>query len=165
VNTAFLPGLSSAGEERPRLAAKMLGLDLAIGLALALLLALSAEPAADRFFGDGEAASVDVLRVLCFALVLRFVNNGLATWLTAAGHQWRRTMIAITAGSFNIVVNLVAISIWGYWAAVWTTIATECLILGISALALRGEVSVAGREPRGETTTAPAVEGYGLGRE
>jgi O-antigen/teichoic acid export membrane protein len=143
----------------------MLGLDLGIGLALAITLAVIAEPFADRFFDSGDSASVDVLRVLCIGLVFRFVNNGLATWLTAAGLQWRRTVIAIGAGVFNVSVNLVAISLWGYWAAVWTTIATEALILGVSMFALRSEIAV--REPRA-TSAEPATEpirGYNLGPE
>jgi O-antigen/teichoic acid export membrane protein len=165
VNVAFLPSLVSAGDERPRLAGRMIALDLVFGVTLAIILAAVAEPVADRFIGGAEAESVDILRVLCFGLALRFVNNGLATWLTAAGHQWRRTAIAIAAGAFNLSVNLVAISIWGYWAAVWVTLGTECLILGLSLLALGTEMSTAGRTRSPEGVVLPVTEGYGIGPE
>jgi O-antigen/teichoic acid export membrane protein len=163
VNTAFLPNLSSSGAERPRIAGRMLLLDLALGGVIALTLALTAGPFAERFFEGGESASVDVARVLSFGLVLRFVNNGFATWLTGAGLQWRRTVIAIGAGVFNITVNLVAISIWGYWAAVWSTLATEVLILGLSVIALRPEIAPA--KGSSEAAMVPVPKGYGLGPE
>jgi O-antigen/teichoic acid export membrane protein len=164
VNVAFLPSLASAGPERQRLAGRMLVVDLVLGASLALLLAATAGIFADRFL-NGESESVEVLQVLCFGLLLRFVNNGLATWLTAAGHQWRRTTIAIAAGGFNIVVNVVAISLWGYWAAVWVTLVTECLILGLSLVALGTEMSTAGRTRDAEGVGLPVKEGYGIGPE
>ena len=165
VNVAFLPSLASAGAERPRLAGRMIALDFVFGVTLAIILAATAEAVADGFFGRGESESVEILRVLCFGLALRFVNNGLATWLTAAGHQWRRTAIAIAAGTFNISVNLVTISIWGYWAAVWVTLATECLILGLSLVALRSEMSPQPSRDDAERVGSPVVEGYGIGPE
>jgi len=165
VNTAFLPGLSSAGADRQQMAGRMLMLDLVLGAALAIALAVTAGPFADRFFGGGESESVPVLRVLCFGLVLRFVNNGLATWLTAAGHQWRRTAIAISAGALNVGVNVVAISIWGYWAAVWITLGTECLILGLSLLALRSEIFTRRRAEGAGRIGGSLPEGYAIGPE
>jgi O-antigen/teichoic acid export membrane protein len=165
VNTAFLPSLSGGGAERPRMAARMLVVDLALGGALAVVLAVTAGPFAERFFDGGESASVDVLRVLSFGLVLRFVNNGFATWLTGAGLQWRRTAIAIAAGVFNIAVNLVAISIWGYWAAVWATLATELLIMGLSVLALRPEIWARSKEVGAEGMMVAVPKGYGIGPE
>jgi O-antigen/teichoic acid export membrane protein len=165
VNVAFLPGLSAAGDDRQRMAVRMLLIDLFLGGALAVALAVTAGPFADNFFGGGESESVDIMRVLAFGLVLRFVNNGLATWLTAAGHQWRRTAIAITAGALNIGVNLVAISLWGYWAAVWTTLGTETLILCLSLIALRTEISTGRRTEAPDLVAGAIREGYGIGPE
>jgi O-antigen/teichoic acid export membrane protein len=163
VNTAFLPGLSASDADRRRLAGRMLGIDLLLGCSLAVLVLLLAGPVTDRFLDENAETSANVLRVLSLGLVLRFVNNGLATWLTASGRQWRRTAIAITAGVFNLSANLVTIPIWGYWAAVFVTIATEGLILALAACALRPEWYGKPLAGIGKPVGNAVVEGYNLG--
>ena len=164
VNTAFLPGLAAERSERRGLGGRMLGFDLVLGCSLALIVLLGAGTFTQHFLGPDHEGSADVLRVLAVAVALRFVSNGLATWITASGHQWRRTIIATGAGIFNIVANLIAIPIWGYWAAVWTTLITEVLILAFSFIVLREDWSSEGAKTgRQEAASGAVIEGYGVG--
>jgi O-antigen/teichoic acid export membrane protein len=161
-NTAFLPALSSArADERPHLARRMLTLDLIIGVALAVIVFIGADFFVTEILEQPDSSSVTVLRVLSLTIAMRFVSNGLATCLTAAGHQWRRTAIATAAGVFNVVLNLATIPLWGYWGAVGSTVATETLILGVSMVALRPEW-FAGRGYATSVRTA-ATEGSQFG--
>jgi O-antigen/teichoic acid export membrane protein len=166
INTAFLPGLASAGsDERPPLARRMLGLDLLIGCILAALVFFGAEPFVATVLNEEDTASAVVLRVLSVAIALRFISNGLATWLTASGHQWRRTAIATFAGVFNVLVNIIAIPLWGYWAAVGTTIVTEALILCLSIAAVRPEWHMSTGGYLGGHPPATAPKGSHLGSD
>jgi len=145
VTRAFLPSLSKDFAVEPRrfqgLVRRMLLLNLALGGVLSATVFLGSGPFVSLAFGDQLAPAATVLRVLSAAIVLRFFNSGLATWLTASGRQWHRASAILGAAGFNIVVNLIAIPVWGYWAAAWSTVATEVVLLGVFLWLLRPRIS------------------------
>jgi len=158
LNASFLPKLSRAFGVEPsgflRLARNMMGLNVAAGGALAVVAFFGAGEFVNRVLGGEFAPAADVLRVLSVVVALRFVNNGMATWLTAAGRQWHRTLLILGAAGLNIGLNLMAVPIWGYWGAVWSTLATEASLLGLFAWLLRSDIAIAVNRKR--------LEAYGL---
>lgn len=133
ITRAFLPSLSRCFKDQPerfdRLTRRMLLLSLALGSLTGVVVFLGAGPFVSIAFSSEFAPAADLLRILSLSVALRFLNSGLATVLTAAGQQWRRTVAVGAAAVFNILLNLLTMPFWGYWAAAWTTVGTEVLLL------------------------------------
>lgn len=144
LNSAFAPSLSRAfgvaSSRFYRLVQTMLVLDVSAGVLLASVVFLGAERIVSVAFGSDFAPAVGVLRILSAVIVFRFVNNGLGTWLTAAGRQWQRAKIVLCIAVLNVGLNILTIPIWGYWAAAWSTVASETIQFILLLWYLRGEV-------------------------
>ena len=144
ITYAFLPSLSKAWGDEPErykfLVKRVLVLNLGLGTLLAVAVFLGSGLYVSLAFGPELAPAAGVLRVLSAAIALRFLNSALATWLTASGRQWYRTTGTLAAAGLNVVVNLVTIPIWGYWAAAWSTVATEAVLSGLLLWFLRSEI-------------------------
>lgn len=146
LSSAFLPSMSRAWGNHParfaQLAKKMMLVDICGGAVVAAAIFFGAGRIVSIAFGnDVTPDAADILRVLSIVVFLRFFNNGLATWLTASGRQWDRTKAIMSVAGLNLVLNLAAIPVWGYWAAVWSTIACEAVLSVVVLSLLRSELS------------------------
>ena len=163
LNAAFLPKLAdSFGVDRPRfqrLGRNMIAVNLVAGAAIAGVVFVGAGEFVGRLLGADLAAAADVLRVLSVVIVLRFLNNAMATWLTADGRQWHRSALVLGAAALNICLNLITVPIWGYWGPVWSTLATEALLLLLFSWLLRSEIAMAFGWRRLELERVAGAEG------
>ena len=101
---------------------------------MGLLIFLLALPTADVFFrlvfGEGFALAGNLFKVLCLMLVFALTNGVLGQGVFALGLDRHSVWTATVAAVFNVAGNLLLMSTYGVWAAVWMTVATE-LVLGI----------------------------------
>ncbi len=83
---------------------------------------------ASLVFGDRSGIVSWYLLLLSLILPLRYLNNSLATTLTASGQQRGRSIAVAIAAVFNVVANIIALPVLGPRGAVYTTILTEFVI-------------------------------------
>ena len=65
----------------------------------------------------------------------------------------------MSGAAFNIVVIVITIPIWGYWAAAWATVATEFAILAVLVWFLRAELPLLSWGTRANVVPATVAEG------
>ena len=109
---------------------------LLLGGLFAIAIAGSRHVIAAVLFDDRSGAIAWYLLVLSFLLPLRYLNNTLATSLTAAGRQRDRSVAIGIAAAFNVVSNLIALPALGPRGAALTTILTEFVICAAVARAI-----------------------------
>lgn len=110
----------------------------AFGMFVSVGLFIAAQPTIRLLFGDGYAASAELLRVLCWFLAMQCINFPLGDALTTSEHHAARVAVAAVAAAFNLLANLWAIPKWGPVAAAYVRLGSEALLLiGLGALVLR----------------------------
>jgi O-antigen/teichoic acid export membrane protein len=144
---SLLPALSRGDGrpvERERLERAM-GFLLSAALIAVLVTMVFARPGVRFLLGANYVESVAALKILIWAVILRYVNCALNVSLLAAGHE--RVFIATSSVCFavNVIGNLVFIPIYSWRAAAVITIVTELALLGQNVYWLRG---VVGAVPR-----------------
>lgn len=93
-------------------------------------LILFAGPIMHLIGGGAFAGSASVLQILSLGIGLIFLGNLGGNAIIALDLQ-RQAMWAYGAGAvLNVVLNLVFIPKYGYYAAAWTTVATELVVTG-----------------------------------
>jgi O-antigen/teichoic acid export membrane protein len=83
-------------------------------------------------FGEFTEA-VGVLRILAVAIFLAYFNHLTGYTLVALSQQKKYLKVPILALIFNIGLNFLLIPKYSYWAAAWVTVATEGLVLIVTA--------------------------------
>ncbi len=83
--------------------------------------------------GSGFAPSVPVLRILLFATAISFLNHLTGYTLIALGKQAASLKFALIALIFNLVSNLLLVPGYSYFASALITVATEGLMLILTA--------------------------------
>ena len=128
---SLLPVLSrSAGgaEERRRLERAM-GFLLSTAFAVVLATVVFAGPAVRLLLGERYAESASALKVLIWAVMLRYVNWALNITLLAAGREKVLVVTSLVCLAGNFIGNLVFIPMYSWRAAAVITIATELVLL------------------------------------
>lgn len=100
------------------------------GLVLGLAVGVWAVSIIDVVFGAEYASSASILQVLFLSLpavYLAFVGSALANGLYLEHRLIRVTFVCLIV---NIILNLIAIPLWGALGAAWTTLITEVLLAG-----------------------------------
>ncbi len=115
---------------------------LLLGLPLALALQFVAEPIVQGLYRNPAAETVQVLRVLGWAMLLAFVSYPFITALTAIRRQCEFMWIALLAAALNFVLNLIWIPRFGISGAAWATVVTEVVVLTLAAAALTRATSI-----------------------
>jgi O-antigen/teichoic acid export membrane protein len=77
-----------------------------------------------RLFPQSEAS----LRILAFAIVFLFANSAFYAMLNATNRQHMNAWATGLAAAINIVLNLILIPFYGYFAASATTVITEAAL-------------------------------------
>ena len=136
---AVFPLLASAVREgqASEVVRKAFSFLLLVAVPLALALALFADPLVKLAAGNDFAAAALPLRVLTPALVFTFVNSVFAALLIVLNRQ--RALILVSLGGIllNVLMNLFAITHFGYMGAAVTTVISEGLGLCVVFLLAR----------------------------
>lgn len=101
---------------------------MVVGVPVGTVLLAIADRIIPAVYGTGFEPSVLALRILALILPLRLLNGNLATVLTAAGWQHIRTRIVWIGAIINVLLNLVAIPMFGLLGACVTTVLTDAAI-------------------------------------
>jgi O-antigen/teichoic acid export membrane protein len=126
---SILPALSRGGEaERERLERAM-GFLLSAAFAVVLVTMVYAGPVVTFLFGAPYAESAVALKILIWAVILRYVNYALNVRLLAGGHERVFVATSLVCLGVNVVANLVFIPLYSWRAAAVITIVTEFVLL------------------------------------
>lgn len=138
VGRTLLPHLSRLPNPRGAAPFLSLGLRLLIGLALPIAvggLMLGGDLLA-AVFGAPFRAAGTVFQVLVLAVPLSLVKGLFGAALSGLGQQPMRALGAGVAAAANLALNIALVPSWGALGAAMATVAAECLVLAIFALAL-----------------------------
>lgn len=97
-------------------------------LPLAAYLFVLSDPIVRIIGGSGFIQSGPVLKILSIAILLIFFGNLGGNAIVALNLQKKGMWIYLAGAVFNIGANLIFIPKYTYFAAAWTTVATEILI-------------------------------------
>jgi O-antigen/teichoic acid export membrane protein len=128
---SLLPALArNAGSvaEQRRLGRAM-GFLLNSAFAIVLATTVLAGPAVRLLLGAQYADSAGALRILIWAVPLRYMNYALNTLLLAAGRERVFVVTSIVCLAVNLLGNLVLIPLYTWRAAAGMTIVTELVLL------------------------------------
>ena len=149
---AAFPALSAALAERPadavRLFRRVLVGLIALGSVVGGVLFLTPEWIVWLLYGDGYAASADVLRALAPSVLLTWINYLLTHMLVALGRVRAQAAIACVLVAVNVGLNLVWMPSYGGVGAALATLATEACLLAacipLLATGLRARLTAVG---------------------
>lgn len=137
---SILPALSrGAHAERVRLE-KAMGFLLSAAFVVVLVTTVYAGPAVNLLLGARYAESAVALKVLIWAVILRFVNFALNIRLLAGGHERVFVTTSLVCLAVNLVGNLIFVPMYSWRAAAVITIVTEAVLLAQNAFWLRRTV-------------------------
>jgi O-antigen/teichoic acid export membrane protein len=80
-------------------------------------------------FGQSFAESAAILKILCVAILLMFVNTTYSIPLIAWGNEKKMVMVFATGAITSLIFNLIMIPFWGMYATAIGTALTEFVIL------------------------------------
>lgn len=141
---SLLPALSrNAGgmEERRRLERAM-GLLLSAAFVVVLFTMTFAGPAVRILLGQSYAESAIAIKILIWAVILRYINFALNLRLLAAGQERVFVVTSLVCFGVNIIGNLLLIPIYSWRAAAALTIVTEFVLFAQNVYWLRRTVKV-----------------------
>jgi O-antigen/teichoic acid export membrane protein len=137
ISTTFLPLVAAAHPADPERTRRMVQLAadyLAIGSLPALAFALvAAEPFIRLIFGDDFTDAAPALPVLMGAFVVICLGYLMGNMVVVLSLQRRFMIYAACALVFNVALNLALVPEYGFMAAAWITLATEILVVGLTA--------------------------------
>lgn len=121
-----------------RLARFTLGISLAVGLAGAVVLLISAPVVVDVVLGSDFEDATPVLRVLALTLPVIAITSVLhAQWLLPNHRDRDVSRQAMVVGVVNVVLAVVLVDAFGVIGMAWTCVAAEVLALGLSVWLVR----------------------------
>jgi len=101
----------------------------ALGVFLAVGLALSANWIVQRLYGQQYAASGPILVILSLVLGIRCVTFALAAAAVGAGQQTRRVYVQGLSAGVNVALNLAIVNVWGIQGVAWVYVISELVLL------------------------------------
>jgi O-antigen/teichoic acid export membrane protein len=99
-----------------------------------------AEPAVGLLFGTSYAESAVALKILIWAVILRYVNYALNVKLLASGQERVFVITSLVCLGVNLLGNIVFIPMYSWKAAAVITIVTEGVLLVQNVFWLRRTV-------------------------
>lgn len=134
---SILPALSrGAHAERERLE-KAMGILLSAAFVVVLITTVYAGPAVSLLLGARYAESALALKIIIWAVILRFVNFALNIRLLAGGHERVFVTTSLVCLGVNLAGNLIFVPMYSWRAAAAVTIVTEAVLLAQNAFWLR----------------------------
>jgi len=132
---------------------------IVMGMPLTVLCMMLAERLMLFLYGPDFRSSGVVFGLMASMTMLRFLDNTLATVLTAVGLQSGRSWAVAWAAVFNVVVNLWVIPRYSFVGATLTTILTEMCFFGALYVLLSRRVS---RPIAWQLALKPGIAGAGM---
>jgi len=129
---AASPGYFRAGEQGIRASVGYMKrlLPRAVTYALLVFFALIfAAPLIPRILGPEYARSVEALHWLALIPLMRTIHTFCGDALTAAGRQKLRMHFQVFIAVVNVLINLVVIPMYSWRGAVWSSLASDLLLL------------------------------------
>jgi O-antigen/teichoic acid export membrane protein len=126
---SLLPALSRGDCEKERLE-KAAGLLLSMALLIVLATMAFSDGAIRLVLGVPYAESATALKILIWAVILRYLNYTLNMGLLAAHRERVFVITSLTCLAVNLMGNLVFIPMYSWRAAAVLTIVTELVLLG-----------------------------------
>ncbi len=87
--------------------------------------------------GEGFSPSVNVLRILLWATLFSYLNHLNGYLMVAIGKQKSLLSFSLFSLSLNLILNLIFVPIFSFWAASFITVITEFSILLLSSVYLK----------------------------
>ena len=107
------------------------------GLLIATMLWMFGNELLLSLYGEAFADAAAALRLLAFAVPLRFIETMLATALDASNRSGMRAMAVAVTGVANCSLNLILIPTYQVMGAVYATLASEAIICAVFIWCLR----------------------------
>ncbi len=141
---SLLPALyrNADGAEEQRRLERAMGFLLSAAFAVVLATMVFAGPAVRLLLGKSYAESVVALKILIWAVILRYMNSSLNVRLLAGGHERVLAARSLVCLGVNVIGNLLLIPIYSWRAAAALTIVTEFASLAQNIYWLRRTVGV-----------------------
>ena len=80
-------------------------------------------------YGNTYISASNIMKILIWTVILLFINGAITTLLNASNKEVSVTKIYATASIFNIILNIILISIYSYNGAALATVISEIFIL------------------------------------
>jgi len=116
---------------------KAMGLLLSAAFVVILVTMVFAGPAVHLVLGYAYAESAVALKILIWAILLRYVNYALNVQLLASGEERVFVVTSLVCFGVNAIGNLILIPIYSWRAAAALTIVTEIVLLAQNVYWLR----------------------------
>lgn len=129
---AASPGYFRAGEHGIQASVGYMKrlLPRAVAYALLVLIAMvAAAPLVPRILGPEYARSIEALRWLALIPLMRTIHTFYGDALAVAGHQKVRMHLQVLIAVANGIINLVVIPMYSWRGAVWSSLASDFLLL------------------------------------
>jgi O-antigen/teichoic acid export membrane protein len=128
---AYFPALARAGgsDRAPALSREYMTLLAWMGIPIAALGWACGRHVVELMYGTAYAPSGPYFEWLCLNIAVMFVNYGVVSVLVPWGHSRLQFKISAAAALANLLLNAIAIPLYGPWGAVATTIAAEVVVL------------------------------------
>src|SRR4029077_19500882 len=144
---SLLPALSrdlGNRDERRRLE-RAVGLLLSVAFLVVLTTMIFAGPSVQILLGPRYAEAAEALKILIWAVILRYLNYALNIGLLARGHERVFVATSLSCLAVNLVGNLLLIPRFGWRAAAFLTNLTELVLLAQNVYWIRrtmGKISL-----------------------
>jgi len=141
---SLLPALSrnAGGLEEQRRLERAMGFLLSAAFAVVLATMVFAGPVVRLLLGQSYAESAMALKILIWAVILRYINSALGVRLFAGGHERVFVVTSLACLGVNVCGNLLLIPLYSWRAAAALTIVTELALLAQNVYWLQRTVGV-----------------------
>ena len=102
---------------------------LILGLPIAISIYTYANTLISFIYGSGYKDSIIALKILCWFVLLRFINIIPGTALSSINKQGSRVLSQGTVASINVILNLILIPKYGFVGAGFATIISESFFI------------------------------------
>jgi len=135
MNSIF-PQMSASSDKKTYFKKSLLILSVS-GLILSLVTYFFSSFIVQVLAGSNYSPSINILKILSFAIFFSFINHATGYTLIALGQQGRFLRFSLIALGINIVGNIVLIPVLGGIGAAVITLTTEVSMLAMSFYALK----------------------------
>lgn len=119
---------------------RAMGFLLSVAFVAVLATMVFAGPAVRLLLGERYAESAIAVKILIWAVILRYANFALNVRLLASGHERVFVATSLVCLAVNVVGNLVFIPMYSWRAAAVVTVVTELALLGQNVYWIRRTV-------------------------
>lgn len=128
---SLLPMMSrnAGGIEEQRRLERAMGFLLSVAFLVVLATMVFAGPSLTLLLGARYAEAAVALKILVWAVILRYVNYGLNVRLLAGGHERVFVVTSLVCLGVNFMGNLIFVPMYSWRAAAMLTIITELVLL------------------------------------